>query len=62
MLDELGGLLILQLSLTDPSTGQQLLQVRVQVIGIPAHMTHVSEEERREKERNIHLSEYLRKV
>lgn len=41
VVDELGGLLVPHLSLADSSFGQQLPQVRVQVVWIPAHVRDV---------------------
>lgn len=40
-IDELGGLFIVHLIFTDPSFGEQLPQIRVNVVGIPADMTNM---------------------
>lgn len=41
IIDELGGLFILQLIFTDSGFGEQLPQIRVNVVGIPADMTNM---------------------
>lgn len=41
IIDELGGLFILQLIFTDPGLGEQVPQIRVQVVEIKAHMTNM---------------------
>lgn len=41
VVDELRGFLIPHLVFADPSPGQQLLQVGVQVVGVPAHVRDV---------------------
>lgn len=45
VVDELGRLFIPHLSLTDPGLGEQAQQVGVDVVGIPADVGDVSEEE-----------------
>lgn len=41
IIDELGGLFILHLVFTNSSLGEQLPQIRVEVVGIPADMTNM---------------------
>lgn len=49
----LGSLLILQLVFTDPSLGEQIQQVRVKVVGIPADMTHMPDGKETKRDTNI---------
>ena len=53
VVDELRRLLVPHLSLTDPSLGEQLGQVRVQVVGIPPDVRDVPD--RKEEDRGTQL-------
>lgn len=58
IIDELGGLLVLEVSFTNARLGEQLQQIRVNVIGVPSNMRHMpGREESRNKQTATH--EYL---
>ena len=57
VIDELGRLLIPHLSLTDPGLGEQAQQVGVDVVGIPADVGDMSEEEETDGDDAIRFQE-----